>query len=51
MHRHKFADELYRNRTNTVRNSNGTLAHRRDDGFSIGLSQVLPSKSNRVESW
>ena len=51
MHRHEFEDELYRNRTNTVRNSNGNLAHHRDAGFSIGFSQVLLSKSNRVESW
>ena len=35
MHRREFVDERYRNRTNTVRNTNGTLANHRDAGFPM----------------
>ena len=34
MNRRGFVEEPYRNRTNTVRDPNGTLANRRDAGFS-----------------
>ena len=46
-HRRDFVEEPHRNRINTVRNPNGTLANRRDSGFFT----VYPgfAESNRAE--